>query len=62
MWTSRRAPCSSGTRPFDDISGAKGVGMRAVLRASPSVPGYDVEPDAVIDALPELVDIVKRWS
>jgi HAD superfamily hydrolase (TIGR01509 family) len=51
-----------GDRPFDDISGAKGVGMRAVLRATSSVPGYDVEPDAVIDRLPELVDLVKRWG
>jgi putative hydrolase of the HAD superfamily len=51
-----------GDRPFDDISGAKGVGMKAVLRASSSVPGYDVEPDAVIAGLPELVDLVKRWG
>jgi putative hydrolase of the HAD superfamily len=50
-----------GDRPFDDISGAKAVGMRAVLRTSTSVPGYDVEPDAVIDGLPELVDLVRRW-
>ena len=50
-----------GDRPFDDISGAKGVGLKAVLRANGSVPGYDVEPDAVIDRLPELVDLVKLW-
>ena len=50
-----------GDRPFDDISGAKGVGMRAVLRAHPSVPGYDVDPDAVIEGLPELLDVVARW-
>src|SRR3954470_4281023 len=47
-----------GDRPFDDISGAKGVGMRAVLRATSSVPGYDVEPDAVIDGFPALLDVV----
>jgi len=51
-----------GDRPFDDISGAQGVGMKAVLRATSAVPGYDVEPDAVIDGLPEIVDLVKRWS
>jgi putative hydrolase of the HAD superfamily len=51
-----------GDRPFDDISGAKGVGMRTVLRAGGAVPGYDVEPDAAIDALPELVDLVERWD
>src|SRR5947209_11818716 len=51
-----------GDLPFDDISGAKGVGMKAVLRANGSVPGYDVEPDAVIQGLPEVVDLVKRWT
>jgi putative hydrolase of the HAD superfamily len=51
-----------GDRPFDDISGARGVGMRAVLRGNPSVPGYDVEPDAVIVRLPEVVDLVKTWQ
>jgi putative hydrolase of the HAD superfamily len=51
-----------GDRPFDDMSGAKGVGMKAVWRRNGSVPGYDVEPDAVIERLPELVDVVKRWS
>src|SRR5436305_241423 len=51
-----------GDRPFDDISGAKGVGMKAVLRATSSVPSYSVEPDATIDRLPEVVDLVKRWT
>jgi putative hydrolase of the HAD superfamily len=51
-----------GDRPFDDISGARGVGMKAVLRATSSVPAYDVAPDAVIDRLPEVLDLVKRWS
>jgi len=50
-----------GDRPFDDISGAKGVGLRAVLRAHGSVPGYEVEPDAVIERLPELLAVVARW-
>jgi putative hydrolase of the HAD superfamily len=50
-----------GDRPFDDISGARGVGLRAVLRSGGSVPGYDVEPDAVIERLPEVLDLVKRW-
>ncbi len=50
-----------GDRPYDDIHGAKAVGMRAVLRPNPLVPGYDVEPDAVIERLPELVPIVERW-
>lgn len=51
-----------GDRPHDDIYGAQQLGMRAVLRPNDMVPGYDVEPDAVIDALPELVDIVKSWT
>jgi HAD superfamily hydrolase (TIGR01509 family) len=50
-----------GDRPFDDISGAKGVGMRAVLRSTSSVPGYDVEPDAVIHGLPDLLEVITGW-
>jgi putative hydrolase of the HAD superfamily len=51
-----------GDRPFDDISGARAAGLRPVLRRNRSVPAYGVEPDAVIDGLPELVEIVTRWG
>ena len=51
-----------GDRPWDDIAGAKGVGMRAVLRPNPLVEGADVEPDAVIDSLRDLVVLVDRWA
>ena len=51
-----------GDRPYDDIFGAKGAGLRAVLRPHQSVPSYDVEPDAVIGCLPELVTLVERLS
>jgi putative hydrolase of the HAD superfamily len=51
-----------GDRPYDDIFGARQAGMRAVLRPNHEVPGHEVEPDAVIDALPELVGLVERWS
>jgi putative hydrolase of the HAD superfamily len=51
-----------GDRLHDDIFGAQQFGMRAVLRPNDLVPGYDVQPDAVIDCLPELVDIVRRWN
>jgi len=51
-----------GDRPFDDVYGARGVGMRAVLRPNPSVPPFDVQPDAVIDRLPELVHVIDGWS
>jgi putative hydrolase of the HAD superfamily len=63
-----------GDRPYDDISGAKGIGMTAVLRHNPALSDEVVgalanrpaaEPDAVIDALPELVavidDLTARW-
>ncbi len=51
-----------GDRPYDDVFGAKSVGMRAVLRPNPAVPPYEVEPDAAIESLPELVDLVDAWS
>ena len=50
-----------GDRPFDDIFGAKSVGMRAVLRPNPWAADYDVVPDAVIESLPALVDVVDGW-
>lgn len=50
-----------GDRPFDDISGAKASGLRAVLRRNHLVPGHEVEPDGVIDSLPELLPLVAGW-
>lgn len=50
-----------GDRAFDDVSGAKNAGLRGVLRRNPMVPGFDVEPDAVIDTLPELLPLVDAW-
>ena len=51
-----------GDRPWDDVSGARSVGMRTVLRPNPFAPDVDgVEPDARIQALPELVDLVRAW-
>jgi putative hydrolase of the HAD superfamily len=47
-----------GDRPMDDISGAQGVGMWTVLRPNPHVPGYAVTPDAEIDSLSELLDLL----
>ena len=51
-----------GDRPWDDIHGARSVGLRTVLRRNRAVPGYDVEPDAVIDELGELPAILERWG
>jgi putative hydrolase of the HAD superfamily len=54
-----------GDRLFEDIYGANRVGMRAVLLPHSSIPegqrGIDGTPDAVIAALPELLDVIDRW-
>lgn len=50
-----------GDRLYDDIHGAQSVGMRAVLRPNAAVPSYPVVPDATVDRLPELVELVARW-
>lgn len=55
-----------GDRPYDDISGAKGVGMRAVLVPHSVIPAeqqvpVDVEPDAVVRRLSELPAVLDRW-
>ncbi len=50
-----------GDRPWDDISGATGVGMRTVLRPNPLVDEDGPPPDARIGSLPELLDVVRRW-
>lgn len=50
-----------GDRPYDDIFGAKQAGMRAVLRRNPAVPAHEVEPDATIDRLSELLAHIDAW-
>ncbi|MEP6695940.1 MAG: HAD-IA family hydrolase [Pseudonocardiales bacterium] len=50
-----------GDRPIDDISGAKAVGMRAVLVPHSEVPSHDVEPDATIQRLADLLPLVRSW-
>ena len=50
-----------GDRPVDDISGARAVGMRAVLLPNPQVPLSAVAPDATISSLPELLPLVDGW-
>ena len=52
-----------GDRPWDDIHGAKSVGMRAVLVPHSEVPPFDgAAPDAVIGGLAELPAIIESWS
>ncbi len=50
-----------GDRPFDDIFGAHQSGLRAVLRTNPEVPPYDIAPDATIERLFDLVQVVDGW-
>ena len=55
-----------GDRPFDDIHGAKSVGMRAVLVPHSTVPEWqrghtEGEPDAVIERLADLRTVVEGW-
>jgi putative hydrolase of the HAD superfamily len=55
-----------GDRPFDDIHGAKSVGMRAVLVPHSVVPDWqrgDVEgePDAVVNRLADLRPVIEAW-
>jgi FMN phosphatase YigB (HAD superfamily) len=55
-----------GDRPYDDISGARAIGMRAVLVPHSEIPisqqvPVDVEPDAVIDRLADLLPHIDGW-
>lgn len=55
-----------GDRPFDDVSGAKAVGMRAVLVPHSNIPEdqrvpVDVHPDAVIQRLSDLPAVLADW-
>ena len=52
-----------GDRPFDDIYGAKRLGMRAVLLPNSGVPPHDgVVPDAVLSRLGDLLPHVESWQ
>ena len=51
-----------GDRPYDDIYGAKRIGMRGVLIPHSEVPSHDdVVPDAVISRLTELPGYLDTW-
>ena len=51
-----------GDRPYDDVWGAKQAGLKGVLRSNDIMPAYDVEPDGVVDFLPELLPLVDSWG
>ena len=55
-----------GDRPYDDVSGAKAVGMRAVLVPHSDIPAHqqvpvDVTPDGVIQRLADLPELIAAW-
>jgi putative hydrolase of the HAD superfamily len=51
-----------GDRLYDDVWGAKQVGMRAVWVHNHHNDGFDVEPDAVIATLSDLPVLLGAWS
>lgn len=56
-----------GDRPFDDIHGAKAVGMRAILIPHSEIPdsqrGHtEGAPDAVVQRLSEILAVVDGWG
>lgn len=50
-----------GDRPRDDVWGARRVGMRTVLMRGRPVEGWDVVPDAELDTLDGLLEVVDAW-
>ena len=55
-----------GDRLFDDIWGARNAGLRTIHLPHSSIPASQVghtegEPDAVIDSLAEIPDVIRRW-
>ncbi|WP_037080271.1 HAD family hydrolase [Pseudonocardia spinosispora] len=55
-----------GDRLYDDIHGAKEAGMRAVFVPHSDIPPHqtvavDVEPDAVIQSLSDLPEVIAGW-
>ncbi len=55
-----------GDRPWDDIHGAKAVGMRAVLVPHSEIPDFQLgpvagEPDAVVHRLVDLLGVLDAW-
>jgi putative hydrolase of the HAD superfamily len=51
-----------GDRPFDDVHGAKSIGMRAVLIPNSTVPAFPASvPDAVVKSLADLRPLLDSW-
>jgi len=50
-----------GDRLWDDIEGARRLGLRTIWVRNDEVPAYDVEPDAVVVELGDVVGVVDGW-
>lgn len=54
-----------GDRPWDDVHGAQQVGLRAILiphsRLGDQAVEVDVVPDAVVDRLGDILDVIVSW-
>ena len=51
-----------GDRPYDDVHGAKSVGMRTVLIPNSDVPPFEkAVPDAIVSRLSELQGLIDSW-
>jgi putative hydrolase of the HAD superfamily len=55
-----------GDRPYDDVSGARAAGMRAVLVPHSDIPPHqqvpvDVRPDGVLRRLADLPELIAGW-
>jgi putative hydrolase of the HAD superfamily len=51
-----------GDRPFDDVHGAHRAGLRTVLIPRSDVPSFDgARPDAVIERLADLIEVIDAW-
>jgi putative hydrolase of the HAD superfamily len=55
-----------GDRPYDDVHGAKEVGMRAILVPHSAIPEHqkghvEGDPDAVVQRLADVMDVVDGW-
>lgn len=51
-----------GDRMYDDVYGAKRAGLRAIHFVNDQLPAYDVEPDARVDSLTGLLEVVDGWA